>query len=266
MNYDDICQSFVGKEKIQPLNIIKQTDGSYRLHYREGTKNRNIKCEDRRLLDQILVEFGGKNPETCKTQSRFLRFDGSWGADILHDLGHIITKINIIGGRTIKSNKYPLYPPAVCGQQGTIESAKKGRDVIYFHQQELERVVFTRSFRKTSEFDSLIKWVFGESVLKKLTWTVQKLCTESIDVKKQCVWKRTMAGDGTKRMVLELTHLDGVHYEKCVRQDLFDAAGDMFDAPCKVIKMKKMNEPTKKVCILSAEDGTQNIDGFEAAS
>jgi hypothetical protein len=68
MQYDELCQVFIGKGKIQPLQIIPASGGGggYKLLYQEGKKKNSIFCDDRTELEKILVEFGGQNPETCK--------------------------------------------------------------------------------------------------------------------------------------------------------------------------------------------------------
>lgn len=265
-SYDEIYENFVGKNKVQPLYISEGADGVFTLFYKEGKRNDQITCENRDILDRILIEFGGKNPETCKTEERFLKFDGTWCSDDLNDLGHVVTKICISGVRTTRNKKITLYPPDGCGEQGTLESVKKGKDIIFLHMQDMEKAEFTRSFNDRDDFDNLIKWVFSEQSLMSLKWTVKKLCTRSKEVEKHCVWKRTLAGDGTKRMVLELTELDGIKYQDCIRQDLFDAAGDMFDAPCKVVNVKPKNEPTKKLCWENVLDKKIDLMSFEAAN
>ncbi len=97
MNYDEIYQNFVGKGKIQPIEIGKSDDGMWVLTYKEGKKTRQVECEDREYLDKILIEFGGKNPDTCRAPDMFLAMDGSWGSNHINDLGHRITKIKFSG-------------------------------------------------------------------------------------------------------------------------------------------------------------------------
>jgi hypothetical protein len=72
MQYNELCQIFIGKGKIQPLQIMP-SNGGYELLYQEGEKKSKVFCEDRTELEKILVEFGGKNPETCKAPSLFLK-------------------------------------------------------------------------------------------------------------------------------------------------------------------------------------------------
>lgn len=266
MNHDDIFAQFVGKDKIQPVSVIKTEDG-FRLLYKEGRKWEHVDCEDRQVLDEILISFGGKNPETCRTESRFLDLAKEWGSDDLNDLGHRITKVRLIGDRIVRSKVIPVYFPEGTGASGTIQSKRSHeKDMASLLMRDTEHVEITRSFDSPKEFDALATFLLSDPALKDLHWRVDLIGTESREVSKQCIWKRCRAGDGTKRMVLELQEIDGVGYEQCVRQDLFDAAGDMFDAPCKAIKVKPKHEQTKKICLFAAEDGTVDLAAYEAAT
>lgn len=265
MNYDDIYQQFIGKDKIQPLRIEKTSNGAFELLYKEGTRTHRIKCEDRKTLEQILVEFGGRNPETCKTESRFLELDGTWGTDDLLDLGHRITKISISGGRILRQKNIPIKAPPGTGAPVIIHSKRNKEDNINLRLVDREDVKFTRSFREPYELDALIDFLKSEDALRGLRWRVDLLGTQSRETERQCVWQRVQAGDGTRRMVLELRKLDGVDFRRCVRQDLFDTAGDMFDAPCKRVRLKKKKAQEREICLFAAEDGKVNIEAYEAA-
>jgi hypothetical protein len=263
--YDEFYAKFVGKGKIQPLRVKKSNKDTYVLIYKEGSKIQQIKCEDRNVLDALLVEFGGKNPETCKAQSRFLEINGGWTAEDIRQLGHTITKVKVVGDRVLRSKTVPIYLPEGTGCVGIIQSKKKNdKNEIVLSMHDRETAGFTRAFKDSEEFDTLIDFLLTNPSLKDLVWRLEVLCTESRDTGVQCLWKRTKAGDGTKRMVLELRALNGIPFTKCIRQDLYDAAGDMFDAPCKSIKAhKKDNLPTAKICLFAAEDGTIDIDKYE---
>jgi hypothetical protein len=266
MNYEDIYQKFVGNDKIQPLRVQKGENGSFILIYKEGRRNQQIKCEDRNTLDMILIEFGGKNPETCKTEGRFLNIDGKWGAEDINQLGHTITKVRISGDRTLRNSRVPIYLPESTGFFGPIHSKTINQSEIMLLLTDKESISLTRSFNDPTEFDELINFIFDHKSLRELKWRLEILCTESREVGKQCLWKRVQAGDGTKRMVLQLQQLNGVDFQGCVRQDLFDAAGDMFDAPCKRVKVKKMKNQEKDICLFAAEDGSVDLEGYEAVS
>jgi len=264
MNYDKIYQDFVGKNKVQPLEIISDKAGGFYLTYKEGTNRDKVHCEDRRVLEEILVEFGGQNPETCKAHEMFLKIDGSWDNKTLESLGHSITKIRIIGNKTSDSEKYNIHLPDGTGEL-TISKKGKIKDYINILSRSHRRVEFTRVFKDTIEFKKLIDFLINDSSFNGMIWNVMQLCTES-ENKKQCNWKRVIAGDGTKRMVLELRELDGVPFSKCVRQDLFNAAGDMFDAPCQRIKVSKKESGEKNICLFAAEDGSVDLSNYEAAT
>lgn len=265
MNYDDIYQQFIGKDKIQPLRIEKAGNGEFVLIYKEGRRTHQLKCEDRRTLEQILVEFGGKNPETCKTESRFLELDGSWGADDLLDLGHRVTKISISGGRVLRQKTIPIKAPTGTGSPVIIHAKRHKEDNINLRLIDREDVKFTRSFRDPYELNTLIEFLRGEASLQGLRWRVDLLGTQSRDTQRQCVWQRVQAGDGTRRMVLELRKLDGVDFRRCVRQELFDTAGDMFDAPCKRVTVKRKKAAERDICLFAAEDGKVDLAAYEAA-
>jgi len=264
MNYDKIYQDFIGKDKIQPLTIKKGPNGTWILRYKEGTLTRQIECEDRNVLDQILVEFGGKNPETCKTEGKFLELTNKSNSEALNELGHRITKIFVTGQRVTRQKTFPIGMPTGTGTQGTIQSKKIKKDEINLILKDREEVTFTRVFSAAEEFDNLVEFIFSQESLKDLKWYVRKLGTESRETQKQCLWVRLKAGDGTKSMVLELHELDGTFFTDCTRQDLFDAAGDMFDAPCKRVKVRKKKDLVKDICLFAAEDGKIDLNGFEA--
>jgi hypothetical protein len=63
--------------------------------------------EDRDFMEKLFVEFGGRNPETCKSEGRFLTLDGSWKAKDLKDLGHTITKVQIRGVKVHEQRRHP---------------------------------------------------------------------------------------------------------------------------------------------------------------
>lgn len=266
MNYDSLYQKFVGLDKVQPLNVLPGENDSWVLRYKEGKVIREITCKNREDLEKILIEFGGKNPETCKTFSQFLDFDGSWTSETLNELGHRITKIAVLGYRILRQQTIPIQLPEKSGYSGTVQSMKRGPDVINYKLKDREDATITRSFNNSNEFETFMEFILkDEPMLKDLRWTVRTLGTESRETQNQCVWSRVNAGDGTNRMVLELHALDGAWYEDCVRQELFNAAGDMFDAPCKRIKLKKKKEHFRNICLFAAEDGDVDINSYELA-
>jgi hypothetical protein len=265
MDYDTIYEKFVGSGKIQPLNVYEsENKGAWILRYKDGKKNEEIECEDRDALDRILVEFGGKNPDTCKTFDKFLKIDGSWLSEDLNILGHRINKIKIGGFRVLRSKTIPLELPNDCGSLKMF-GARRGpkKNSVNLLLTDRETVDFTVSFVDPEHFDNMVDFILKHDSLKDLTWHVGILGTESRETKAQCLWERIRAGDGTRRMVLELHALNGNDYTECVRQDLFNAAGDMFHTPCKRIPMKKKGSIHKLICAFAAEDGTIDISDYE---
>jgi len=264
MNYDKIYHDFIGKDKVQPISITKKKGNIWSLKYREGRLVRTIDCDNRDDLDKILIEFGGKNPETCKADGRFLELNFTWGASELFDCGHRITKISIRGSKVTRQKNIPFELPTGTGHQSAIQSKKRNSDSISLKMKDSEDAVLTRSFSSVEEFDELLAYIQNHTSLKDLNWFVTLIGTESRQTGKQCVWKRVQAGDGTRRMVLELRELNGKDFRDCVRQDIFDAAGDMFNAPCRRITIKKKKPAEKDICQFAAEDGSIDISGYES--
>ena len=262
--YDEIYQEFIGKDKVQAVKVMEK-NGRWVLQYKEGKKRDEIECEDRETLDKILIEFGGKNPETCSAVDDFLKLNKSWTSDTLNDLGHRITKVRFNASRVTRKATFPIILPEGCGHYPIVNAKKNDKDSINIMLIDKESTVFTRAFKTRQEFDNLQDFIFSNVSLNKLDWHVMLLGTESRDPARQCVWKRLKAGDGTKRMILELIGLDGAHYTDCVRQDLYNAAGDMFENACQRISMKKKKEQTIEICMFAAEDGKVDISGLEVA-
>lgn len=262
---EKLIQKFIGENKIQPLRIEDLPDGTSNLIYNdEKLKVQTINCESREILEEILVEFGGDNPETCKTEERFLVMDGTWGSEDLLKLGHLITKIEISGTKTVKDEESEIMLPPNCGEPALPGSKKGKEDMLLKRMVQKENLSRTMSFQYIEEFDNFIKFLLADKRTKELTYHVGLLATESKESGGQCVWRRIKAGDGTKRMVLELVSLNGKSYTDCVRQQLFDAAGDMFVAPCKRIEVKKKKESFDSICAFALEDGKIDAGKYEA--
>ena len=266
MNYDELYQQFIGKGKVQAISINKK-NGGWALKFKEGKKFDEIESDDRESLEKLLIEFGGKNPETCTAPDKFLTIDGTWDAETINMLGHRISKAKFSGQRLLRNDAHPITIPDDCGYQTIMDSKKKtGNGVVNLRLVDREMIDFTMAFKKPDEFDNLCKFLFNNEQLKRLKWHIMLLGTESRETKDQCVWKRLKAGDGTKRMVLELIGLNGNHYTECIRQDLFNAAGDMFYNPCQRITVKKKKEQTMEICMFAAEDGKIDMTKYEAAT
>lgn len=252
---DKIYQQFVGKDKIQALNIIPGKGKKWILRYKEGgRKIFNLECENREFLDKLLVEFGGKNPETCRADDKFLEPIG-WHHEDINELGHRITKVMFSGYRTVRNTSYPVILPDNVGAPPLRGAKRDDKKEILLYLKDREHIQFTQSFKNGEEFDKLVEFITNHKALGKLRWAVMIMGTEARESGDQLVWKRLKAGDGTKRMVLELIGLNTTHYTDCVRQELFDAAGDMFHAPCQRVGIKKKKEQTEEICMFAAEDG-----------
>lgn len=265
--YEKIYQNFIGKDKIQPLKITNNEDGSFSLHYKEGKKNDSIECADRSTLEKILIEFGGKNPETCRAPDYLLKFNSAWTYEDILLMGHKISKISLRGRRETRNDFFPIILPDNCGSP-TLSKKKPTKEApseIRIGLKDKEEASITWQFNNQDEFDVFQAFFSSHESLKKLHWDVVNLVTENKKTKVSYFWKRVKAGDGTKRMVLELIGLNGEHYTDCVRQDLFNAADDMFYAPCQRVKVKNKAVSTRELCMLAVEDGKVSVEGLEAA-
>jgi len=267
MNATELEAKFIGFEKgmIHALRIeeLKKT-GQYRLWFREDQKKgqTHIDYDDYDELQKYLVKFGGKNPDTCKAQERFVDFDGTWDNKTLANLGQRVTKISLEGTATVKSDRYAVTFPENTGSPGTLQANRNTSDVTNVHNGEHKKCFVTRSFSSPLEMDNLAKHLLGEASFKNLKWKTKKLHTEQIATGKQCVWVNVLAGDGTRKRVLELQEVDGIKFFRCVRQELYDAAGDMFDQPCKRVPTGTEREaPEKNICLFALEDGKINSAG-----
>jgi hypothetical protein len=268
--YQKIYEDFVGKGKVQCLDIAED-EGKFILHYKEGNsgKTQTVACEDYDTLNQICLEFGGRNPDTCRADGKFLRIgdkEHPWEPEDISALGHRVNKIEIEGLWQKKTgDDWPIRFPQNSGSRSIEGSKKEEIDEFTLIRSERKDCHFTRTFKSMQEFKNLIKFLTTSKSLEDLLWYVKMLCTENTTTQDQCVWKRVKAGDGTQRMVLELVELNGKSYTECMRRDLYNAADEMFFSPCQLITMKKKQETGKTVCLLAVEDGKVNVDGYEVA-
>lgn len=252
INWDKVREDFIGKGKIQALRVEKQKNGKWTLLYRDGKKHEEIETEDKRELDKLLVEFGGKNPETVSAPDKFLKIPG-WGSEDLIDVGHRIQKIRLSGSRTVRNKTFPLDIPENCGQSEMLNAKKDASGLkISLRQRDAEDVAFTACFKRQEEFDNLIHFLTTSPQLQGLTWHVNLIETYSIDTEAYCTWRRAQAGDGTRRMVLELERLDGVHYNSCIHYDLVAAADGLAAGECKKIPDKRTEPKDRLICELFA--------------
>jgi hypothetical protein len=212
------------------------------------------------------LAFGGKNPETCRAPDLFLDLDTKWTSSDILNRGHKITKIKLVGKLVTNQKKIPIDIGDDCGSFVLIRSKKNSHRQIILNQRYVEEASITRSFNNIDEFENLLKFIRTNPLLNELKWYVKQINSESTQTKDQCVWKRKSAGDGTKRMVLLLQKLNGINFTECMRKDLYDAADEMFYAPCERLTGKKATAPTQDICFLAAEDGTVDISNMVAAA
>jgi len=268
MTYDEICQKLVGKNKVQALKIEEKKGGVWKLQYKEGKKIDYVECENRETLDQILIAFGGKNLETCRAPDKFLSLCSSWGSEDLNEIGHTITKIAISGKRSVRSLSNKICVPGDCGTPPTPHAKRTNlKTEMTFNISDTETISQkTFCFNKRSEFDNLVDFIFNHKSLKNLSYYTNKLCTENRETKDQCVWERCLAGDGSKRMVLELKLINGKKYEGMVRADVFRAAGDMFETPCQRLSFGPKKGHTQLICGFAIDDGKIDANNYKLSS
>jgi hypothetical protein len=264
---EEIMRQYMGlnEGKIQALEIKETPKGTWKLKYRDDTGIKYEECDDYNTLNQILVTYGGKNPETCKAPEMFLDVDGSWTSKTLRELGHNVTKINVHGQSTQASNSTRVNLPQGSGEFGTLKAKKTPNDTFKINFAAKSQGKFTRSFSDPKELDVLLEFLLQDDTTKELKWKVNRLHTQSNATGKQCVWERNRAGDGTNQMVLELVALDSKPFHACVRQDLFDAADGMFDQRCVRVKTKKV-EQEKNICEWAVEKGNVDLSNYEAST
>ena len=252
---DQIREEFVGKGKVQPLRVERTEDGNYELYYRaEKGKVERIKTESRKELDEILIEFGGKNPETVSTPDDFLSL-GQWSAKDLLKTGHMIQKIRLSGSRTAWNNQIPVEIPKTCGKRPMLNAdreEKRESVTASIRQMAGEKVDFTISFEDPEQLDELIAFINSQPMMSQYKWSVHEMVTLSTATKKYCKWARTTAGDGSKRMVLELRSLNGTHYNNCMYHDLLCAADGLIGGECKKIPNPSKKPSERLVCELYA--------------
>ena len=264
----EIEKMFVGYDrgKVQVLEIyFKKERKEWTMKFKEGDGQvKEVGSEDRDFMEALFFEFGGNNPETCKTQSRFLELDGSWDSRDIDRLGHVITKITVRGQKSHRKRNHPYTFPEDVGEPRALKSNRTVRDEVVVGEDHNEKCSFTRSFSNPGEFDNLVRFLRTHDCLKDLKFTVYGLGTQSKFNGGQCVWERGQAGDGTSSMVLELTKINGTHFSKHPRKFLYDAADGMFDAPCKRVTMAKSKKRYERnICLFAVDDGKVDVSGYE---
>ena len=266
VDFQKIFDRFVGDGKVQSTSLSKCDDDLWEWKFKEGTKHSSITSDDLEFLQKMHVEFGGKNPDTCRASDKFLKLTDFTLEDLLV-AGHRPTKIVLVGQRIRDNDIYPIPIPEKAGSKDILNSQKSDdADTLRVVRKDREDAAITRAFGSLEEFELFRRFILDHEITKRMTWYVRMLNTESKQTRDACVWKREKVGDGTRRMALELWALNGKHYTECLRADLFAAADDMFDSPCNRIDMKKEKEYiTKTICGYAAEDGKVDIDGYEPA-
>ena len=245
----------------------KKQDGKdgWQLKYKENNQPgiQKIWSVSREEIEEFSHTFGGRNLETFAADSKFLELDFTWDANDLLRLGHRPTKIKLEGSVTTKNKRVKIDFPPDTGESAILESKKEERDCAILRMKDVEGMKFTRSFSDYTEMNNLIAFIKEEEQIIGLKWYVQMLCTQSTTTKKQCLWVREKAGDGTRRMTLQLDYLDGVKYDKCLRQDLLNAAGGMAITPCQSAKGEKKKPREVKICLWAAEDGKLDLNKYD---
>ncbi|MFC1895060.1 hypothetical protein ACFL0Q_00135 [Thermodesulfobacteriota bacterium] len=256
MDWDKVREEFIGKGKVQALKIEPIAGGKFRLYYREGKGTPDfIEADDKPELDKLLIEFGGKNPETVAAPDMFLTIQ-DWMSGGVEQLGHRLEKISLRGFRDIRNTSVPLYIPQTCGHPEILHSKKdRGPEPVRARilQKEHDQIKFTVCFATTEELDSLLAFLKTDQALRDFTWQVETLVTLALDSGRMCKWVRTTAGDGARRMVLELQRLDDTHYNNCVHHDLVCAADGMVGGECKKIPDKRRKQKEQLICEMHAK-------------
>lgn len=262
---EKIFQDFIGKGKVQSISLMQIDDALWEWKYKEGNKVASIKDGNGDFLEKMHIEFGGRNPDTCRANDKFLELATHSAEDLLR-AGHIPTKIRVKGQRTLRNDSQSVELPPGTGSSEPMKAKKhNAKDELTYYIKDQETAMITRAFNSVEDFDRFKTFLLTDSKLSRLHWYVDLLGTESKSTKDQCVWKREKVGDGTRRMALELFALNSKHFTECIRADLFAAADDMFDSACQRITVKKPKEFMKTVCFYAAEDGKIELEGYEAS-
>ena len=256
----------IGEGLVQTISITETKKGKWEWKYRNPKNSRieKVVCSSREEAEEYHMQCGGKNPETAKAADIFLEF-GRWKAEDIIALGHRPTKVMVKGRQVLNDDTWEREFPEETGSTPLTSKHKTGVSIRDTH---VRNIQFTRIFNSPEELDTLLSFLKNDDHFKKFSWTLYELGTvsEKTPNKLACVWKRTKVGDGTKRMALQLTEIEGRHYTEHIRNTVYAAAGDMFDAPCSTVTMKKKTEHTEKKCVYAAEDGKYNIENYETIS
>jgi hypothetical protein len=263
--WQDIVDEFRGRGTIKALRVEKRDDGKFRLHYKDNGKPLHVDWDTRQELDQALFEFGGKNDFTVRALDEFLKLNG-WDSETLSRLGHECTKICLHGLKRIRSQRIPISVPEDCGYPDIIDKhTKQKQDIIYIKQADEEVVDLTRTFKDVESLDRFIHFIMQNEFFQGFDWSVRVLNTYSKDDDRHCVWKRTKAGDGTSRMVLELQKLDGKHYSECLPYDIVSAGDGLIGGECRKIAVIKKAQQEQLLCELHAIENL-NPDEYECVA
>jgi hypothetical protein len=256
IDIDAIKQSFVGSGKVIALRVENNNDGTYRFHYRDGDKPGYIDADNRKELDELLIEFNGKNPETVSAPDMFLTLD-DWGSEDLLRQGHVIQKIQLKGTLESKNELIKIDIPQTCGKRPMLNAGRELKNcsvTANIKHKDREAIDFTIAFEDPMQFDTLLKYISNHKRLSRYHFIVRQLITLSNATKKYCKWVRVSAGDGSRRMVMELRALDGIHYNDCMVFDLLGAADGLIGGECKKIPDPKTMSKDRLVCELYARN------------
>jgi len=255
-----MIQDWRGEGKIQAKRRQRMDDGTYRLDYVNEKGNSHwILLDSKKEVDEILIEFGGKNHETVAAPNLFMSL-GGWVNEDLEQLGHRIEKVTISSESKTPASNEEICFPEDCGNteiRNAQNVVKREANVTINRETGHTDGIGARtvSFSSPHEFENFVEFLLSHKKLKHLKFHVKRLTTLSVDTRKVCSWERQKAKDGTARMELMLVSLDGVPYEDCVHYELIEAADGMAAFECAKVTDTTQKEQTKKACIRAVERG-----------
>ena len=113
-DWDAVLQEFIGKDKVESVDIFINKKGKWIYKYREREngklKYHIIECPDRHTADQFHFTFGGKNPTSVSAPPEFNRL-GAWRSEDVFNTGHRITELKVTGMREIRNSTRPIEMP-----------------------------------------------------------------------------------------------------------------------------------------------------------
>jgi len=241
-------RKFRGEGTIRAIRIEAKA-GFYRLWFEEGGKQYCSDDKSRKVIDEMLLEFGGKNEETVEAPRECLSLDGSWDSEFLLVRGHTPISITIRGSHVPAKVKETIRLGAECGYTRIKDAhgTERNSEIAFIKQAGYNQNVgeLTINFTNHEEFDSLTEQLLGHKQLKHLSWKVHRLITYAKDDGKECVFIRKGAGDRSSRMVLKLVEVGGVKYVDMILFDIYSAADGMIGGVCRHIPPPAEPKPPK---------------------